>query len=149
LSSTSRYADLPEDEGSIIYLGTVRRRRGERQSPDAYYLLALALGAAIAWTSWLVILFHLPPTKLVSYCAFFLPLALALAASSSLGAYFLEGGGSSEPRLSSSCRHGTLFAVALIINLVAMAAHAWNPIVGIASVVVSFFADVLLRPRSA
>jgi len=146
-AKTLRHA-LPAEEGSIIYLGDIRRRH-ERQAPDTHYLLALALGAALAWGSWLVIVFYLPPARLLTYLAFFIPLGVALAATGALVAYVLERGGGPLPHLADVCRHGILCAVVVVANLAVLAGHKWNPIVGVVTLALALIVDFVIHRRSA
>src|SRR5947199_6858072 len=106
---TERHEHDPS--GRIIYLGDVRRRRGsKRQSPDHHYLATLALIALVGWAAWTIVLFNLSPSKLLTYLAFFVPLAIALTASATLVAYAVEYQRQDYASLKSAGRRGVLFS---------------------------------------
>ncbi len=127
----------PHDNGSgrIIYLGEVRRKRSSRrrQAPDRHYLFTLGLIALAGWGAWLAVLFTLPPSRLLTYVAFFAPMAVALTATASLGAYAVEWRRGLYPSLRACVRRGFLFALLVIANLAVLAAHRWTVLFGAAS----------------
>lgn len=121
-----------KDSARIIYMGDVRRRRGkQRQAPDKHYLGAVGLVALSAWSIWVTVLFSLEPARLLTYLAFFLPLAVALAATGTLAAYWMEWKMGGMPSLRISYRRGALFALALTANLALAAGHKWSPVTAI------------------
>jgi hypothetical protein len=125
------------DGGStrIIYMGDVRRRRGkQRQAPDRQYLGAIALVALSAWSIWITVLFSLEPARFLTYVAFFLPLAVALAASGTLIAYAVDWRSGNRPSLGAAARRGLLFASLAVANLSFQAAHRWSPLIGVITI---------------
>lgn len=137
-----------DDSGRIIYLGDVRKRRGTRQvAPDQHYLLVVALAAAAGWAMWLAVLLSLQPSKLLTFVAFFLPLALALAATGTLVTYALDWRRGLSPSLARSARRGSLLASLIVLNMAFQAAHRWTPLLGIISVAVVVLSDFLLGGR--
>jgi membrane protease YdiL (CAAX protease family) len=144
---TERHEHDPS--GRIIYLGDVRRRRGsKRLSPDNHYLAALALMALVGWTTWAIVLFNLSPSKLLTYLAFFAPLAIALTATATLVAYVVEHRRQDYASLRSAGRRGFSFAVAVVVNLAFLAAQHWSVFVAVLSVLVPVAADVLASRRA-
>lgn len=138
-----------DSSGRIIYLGDVRRRRGsKRQSPDTHYLAAFALVAAAGWAAWAIVLFNLSPSRLLSYIAFMAPLAVALAATASLAAYFVEHQRDGYASLRAAARRGALFAIVIVVNLTCLGAHRWSVVVLALSVVVIVGLDVVAARRS-
>lgn len=124
------------ESAQIIYMGDVRRRRGKtRQAPDRQYLGAIALVAASAWSVWITVLFSLAPARLLTYVAFFAPLYVALAASGTLIAYWLEWKQGRVASLRTSVRRGALFAVVAVGNLAFLAGHRWSPVIGFVTIV--------------
>lgn len=143
---TERHEHDPS--GRIIYLGDVRRRRGsKRQSPDHHYLAAVALVALVGWAAWAIVLFNLSPSKLLTYLAFFAPLAIALAATATLAAYALEHYRQDYASLRSAGRRGFSFAVVVVVNLAFLAAHRWSVFVAALTVLVALAGDVLAGRR--
>lgn len=121
----------PEHEtGRIIYLGDVRRRRAvKRLTPDLHYIAALALVGAASWAVWLTVIFSLPPARLLTYLAFFIPLALAVICTAAVVSYAAEWRMGRLPDLKTPIRRGALFSAVLIANLAFQAAHHWSLIV--------------------
>jgi hypothetical protein len=137
-----------DSSGRIIYLGDVRRRRGSRrQSPDNHYLAALALIALVGWAAWAIVLFNLSPSKLLTYLAFFVPLAVALTASATLAAYLVEYQRQKYASLRSAGRRGASFAAVVVVNLAFLAAHRWSVIVAALTILAAVAADVLASRR--
>jgi hypothetical protein len=138
------------DSGRIIYLGDVRRRRSSkgRQAPDRHYLLVLALAAIAAWGVWLVVLFTLPPARLLTYLAFFVPLSVAVGCTGTLVAYGLEWRLGYFPSLGTCLRRGFLAAVAVVLNLAFLAAHRWILPIGAVSIAAAVFTDLAAALRN-
>ena len=135
--------------GRIIYLGDVRRRRTSRRlAPDRHYLGAVALVALAGWAVWLTVLFTLSPAKLLTYVAFFLPLAVALAATGTLLAYGVDLRTARFPSLQRASRRGVLMAAAIVANLGFVAAHGWTPIAAVVSVALAVGIDLIASRRS-
>lgn len=143
---TERHEHDPS--GRIIYLGDVRRRRGsKRQSPDHHYLAAVALAAVAGWAVWGTVVFTLPPSKLLTYLAFFVPLAVAITSTATLVAYGLEHQRTHYASLLSAGRRGALFGAILVVNLAFLAAHRWTVFLGALTVVAAIATDVVAARR--
>ncbi|HZU12781.1 MAG TPA: hypothetical protein VFB58_08080 [Chloroflexota bacterium] len=143
--------DRDRDEaGRIIYLGDVRRRKTSRRrlSPDRHYLAALAVVALAAWALWALVVLTLPPARLLTYLAFFLPFGLALASTGALVAYAAERRFGTAPSLSGSVRRGILLGAFAVLNGATLAAHLWSPVVLLGGAVVAAAADTVLSRRS-
>ncbi|HEX6506716.1 MAG TPA: hypothetical protein VF221_03700 [Chloroflexota bacterium] len=137
-----------DGSGRIIYLGDVRRRRGSRrQSPDRHYLAALAVIALAAWAAWAIVLLTLPPSKLLTYLAFFAPLSLAVGATGALAAYLVAFRRTGDDSLVAAVRRGVLLAAVVVVNLACLAAHHWSVYVGVLSAVAAVFLDVFATRR--
>ena len=144
---TERHEHDPS--GRIIYLGDVRRRRGpKRQSPDHHYLAVVALAALAGWAAWVIVLFTLPPSKLLTYLAFFIPLAIATASTATLLAYALEQRRTHYASLTGAGRRGASFAAVVILNLAFLAAHRWTVVIAALSVLVAIAVDIVASRRS-
>lgn len=144
---TERHEHDPS--GRIIYLGDVRRRKGsQRQSPDRHYLAAIGLAALAAWAIWAVVLFSLAPSKLLTYIAFLAPLAIALAATGTLGAYAFEHRRHQYATLRPAFRRGFSLSGVTIINLSFLAAHHWSVIVFAVSALAAVIAEVVALRRN-
>lgn len=143
--------DGDRDEGGrIIYLGDVRRRRARgRLAPDRHYLAVLALVALAAWALWLVVLLTLPPARLLTYLAFFLPLGIALSVTGALVSYAADWRFGALPSLRRALRRGLLLAGVVILNGALLAAHLWSPLLLIGSAVVASAADTVMARRAA
>jgi hypothetical protein len=119
--------DPYDDSGRIISLGDVRRRRTSRsRAPDRQYLAATAIIGGFAWLGWLLVLFTVQPTKLLTYIAFFAPLWLAVTSTGALGAYGIDWRRGALPSLRVCARRGALISSAIILNLAFLAAHRWS-----------------------
>jgi hypothetical protein len=120
-----------DDAARIIYLGEVRRRRAsrQRQQPDHHYLAALGLVAATSWAVWLTVVFSLPPARLLTYLAFFVPLGLAIGATSAIGLHLADTRAGRVPGLRQSIRRGYLIAGVIVANLAFLAAGRWSVLV--------------------
>lgn len=137
-----------DPSGRIIYLGDVRRRRGSRrQSPDRHYLAALALVGLAGWAAWAIVLFNLSPSKLLTYVAFFAPLAIALSATSTLAAYLVEHRQPEYASLRRAGRRGFSFAAAIVVNLAFLAAHRWSIFVAALTVLAILAVDIVASRR--
>ena len=137
------------EAGRIISLGDVRRRRaGRSRAPDGPYLAALALSAVGAWACWLVVLLAIPPSRLLTYVAFFAPLWIAITATGALASYGVTWKRGSFPSLRSCVRHGSLAASLVVLNLAVAAAHRWSVVIGFASLAAATAAEVLVSRRS-
>ena len=135
--------------GRIIYIGDVRRRRAaRRRAPDRYYLTAFALVALGAWAIWLAVVLSLSPARLLTYLAFFAPLAAALTATGAIVAYGLEWRFAGAPGLRRSTVQGGLLAALVIVNLALLAAHHWVLPVGTATLVAAVVVGIILESRS-
>jgi hypothetical protein len=144
---TERHEHDPS--GRIIYLGDVRRRRGtKRQSPDHHYLAAVALAALVGWVVWCAVLLTLPPSKLLTYMAFFIPLAVAVASTATLVAYGLEQRRAHYATLRSAGRRGASFAAVVIVNLACLAAHRWTVLLAALTIVAVIALDIVAARRS-
>lgn len=140
----------PKDESPdrIIYLGDVRRRRARRKrSPDLHYLVVLALIALAAWLVWGVVLLNVAPSKLLSYLAFLVPLAVAAAATGSLVAYWAEWRAGYLPDLVAATRRGALAAAVAVFNLAVLATHRWTIVVGGISLLLALGTELALSRR--
>ncbi len=143
---TERHEHDPS--GRIIYLGDVRRRRGtKRQSPDHHYLATVALAALAGWAVWGVVVFTLAPSKLLTYLAFFLPLAVALTSTATLVAYGLEHRRTHYASLTGAGRRGVSFGAVAIVNLAFLAAHRWTVFLAAVTVVAAIAIDVVAARR--
>jgi hypothetical protein len=133
-----------EDSGRIIYLGDVRRRRTSRrrQAPDHHYILVIGLIAIAAWGVWLTVFLTLPPARLLTYLAFFTPLAVAVLCTATVIAYGIDWQRGYFPSLQECLRRGTLSAGVVVLNLVAMAAHKWSLPVALISIVAAILTDI-------
>src|SRR5947209_7242504 len=110
-----------DDLGRIIYLGDVRRRRRTTSARlhDHQYLVAVTLVALVGWALFLTVALTVPPSKLLTYVAFFLPLWIGLSGTAYL---FFTG-----MDLGTSVRRGCLLASFTVVNLAALAGHHWSP----------------------
>ncbi|HEY8684837.1 MAG TPA: hypothetical protein VIO57_04450 [Chloroflexota bacterium] len=143
---TERHEHDPS--GRIIYLGDVRRRRGsKRQSPDRHYLAAVALAALAGWAVWGIVLLTLAPSKLLTYLAFFIPLAVAASATATLVAYGLEQRRTHYASLRTAGRRGASIAAVVVLNLAFLAAHRWTVFLAALSVVAAVAVDVIAARR--
>jgi hypothetical protein len=143
---TERHEHDPS--GRIIYLGDVRRRRGpKRQSPDRHYLAVVGLAALAGWAVWGIVLLTLPPSKLLTYLAFFVPLAVALAATATLAAYGIEQRQTHYAGLRGAGRRGASFAAVVIVNLAFLAAHSWTVFLAALCVVAAIALDIVASRR--
>ena len=146
---TLQHDDTGEETDRIIYLGDVRRRRARhRRGPDRHYLGALSLVAALAWAGWLAVLFTLPPARLLTFTAFFLPLWLALTATGSIAAYAVEWRRGTLPGLRACTAHGIALATFIVLNLALQAAHRWTLLFAAISLLAAVAADLVLVWRS-
>lgn len=137
------------DVGRIVHLGEVRRRRQHSRYPSSqrYYLAVLLFVAAGAWTVWSIVLFSLPPFRLLTYLAFLAPLWVALASTGAAGWYGVERHMERFPRLSSCLRRGSLGATAVVLNLAFLAGNQWSPVVGIVLTASAVLAEIGLSHR--
>lgn len=143
---------LPEDDsGRIIYLGDVRKRAAtsRRQSPDHHYLVVFLLVAVVAWGIWLAVVVALPPTRLLTYLAFFVPLSVALAATGAVGAYALDRRLGKFSGLVTSARRGAEFSVAVVANLALLSAHHWTLIVPLVTVILAAGTELVIARRES
>ena len=117
-----------EDPGRIIYLGDVRRRRRAESTRlhDYQYIIAVVPVALVAWALFLTVALTVPPSKLLTYVAFFLPLWIALWATGCLAFYLGETLFIGPSDLGDSVRRGCLLALFAVVNLAALAAHHWS-----------------------
>lgn len=116
-----------DDTDRIIYIGDVRRRRqGKRRAPDRHYLAAVAAVGVAAWAIWAVVLLTLAPARLLTYLAFFVPLGVALAATTALAIYGVEWRSGRISSLRASIRRGILVALLIVVNLALQASHHWS-----------------------
>jgi hypothetical protein len=138
-----------DDTDRIIYIGDVRRRRqGKRRAPDRHYLAAVAAVSVAAWAIWVVVLLTLAPSRLLTYLAFFVPLGLALAATSALAIYGAEWRSGRLPSLTDSIRRGILVALLIVANLALQASHHWSiPGAGI-SILAAIVAEAVAERRA-
>jgi 4-amino-4-deoxy-L-arabinose transferase-like glycosyltransferase len=144
---TERHEHDPS--GRIIYLGDVRRRRGsKRQSPDHHYLAAVALAALVGWTVWGVVVFTLSPSKLLTYLAFFIPLAVAVTSTATLVAYGLEHRRTHFASLTTAGRRGVLVGAVVVINLAFLAAHRWTVLLPAITIVAAIAIDLIAVRRA-
>jgi hypothetical protein len=120
-----------DDSARIIYLGDVRRRKTARQrkQPDHHYLAALGLIALVSWAIWLDVVFSLHPARLLSYLAFFVPFAAAIATTSAIALHIGETRAGRFPGLRQSVRRGVLIAGVVVANMAFLAAGRWSVLV--------------------
>lgn len=138
-----------DESGRIIYLGDVRRRRAARnRAPDRHYLAGLLLVAAIGWLAWAMVLFTVPPSRLLTYVAFFSPFAVAVAATGAMVSYAIEWRIGFAPSLGVAIRRGVLSAAVLTANLGLAAAHAWKPTIIVISLVAAVCVDIGVSRRA-
>lgn len=139
-----------DDTDRIIYIGDVRRRRqGKRRAPDRHYLAAVAGIAVAGWAVWAIVLLTLAPARLLTYLAFFAPLAVALAATSALAIYAAEWRSGRLPSLRASIRRGTLVALLIVASLALQASHHWSvPGAGI-SILAALAVEAIAERRAA
>jgi hypothetical protein len=136
------------DPGSIIYLGDVRKRRGSpKRAPDRQYVAVLGFVAMVGWASWLLVATNLAPARLLTYIAFFTPLAIALFSTTTLTSYVLAWRAGRSPSLRACARRGVLSSVLVIANLALLAGHRWNVLAGVVTLAVVVVADVMLARR--
>ncbi len=139
-----------DDTDRIIYIGDVRRRRqGKRRAPDQHYLAVLAVIAIAAWGAWGTVLLTLAPARLLTYLAFFAPLGVALAATSSLVVYAAEWRSGRIPSLRATVRRGILVALVIIVNLALEASHHWSVPWGGFSVLGAIAIEAVAEQRAA
>ena len=137
------------DPDSIIYLGDVRkRRRASRRAPNRHYVAALVLAAIAGWAMWILIATKLAPARLLTYLAFFAPLAIAVFATAAVVSYAVDARRAGAASLRAAVRRGLIAAALVILNFVLLAAHKWSLPVGVATVVAAVVADIALRPRA-
>jgi hypothetical protein len=138
------------DDGRIIYLGDVRRRRTSRgrQQPVGHYLAALGLIALASWAVWLTVVFTLEPARLLTYVAFLLPLACALTTTAGIVLYLTELRIGRVPSLGAELRRGLLFALIIVMNLAFMAGHRWSVLVFGLSVLLALAVEGLANRRN-
>ncbi len=130
--------------GRIIYLGDVRRRKlSRRQAPDSDYLGATALLALAGWAVWAAVVFNVAPSKLLTYLAFFAPLAVALTATGTIVASLLERRRHSFVSWRVAFRRGAGFAAVVILNGAFLAAHRWSVVLIAVSVLAVIVADMV------
>jgi hypothetical protein len=138
------------DSGRIIYLGDVRKKRRQgsgRQAPDRYYIAALALLAAMSWGAWMTVLTSSAPAKLLTYVAFLLPLALALASTGTIVFYGIDWRRGLYPSLRVCGRRAVLAAAVVVINLACLGAHFWLIPVGAVTIAAAVLAEIAFSNR--
>jgi hypothetical protein len=142
--------DSRAEDGRIIYLGDVRRRRLKRRhSPDRHYVAVLAVLAGASWLIWATVVLSLAPARLLTYLAFFGPLGVALAATGALLAYAIESKLGWYPSLLVCGRRGVLFAALVVINLALLAGRAWSPLICLCAVGAAGVVELALDRRAA
>jgi hypothetical protein len=135
--------------GRIIYIGDVRKRRGgQRQTPDRYYLAALALIGAMGWAAWLTVVMSLAPSRLLSYVAFFAPLAVALSATATIVLYAIDWWRGRLPTLRTCLRRAVLIAAVIEVNLAFLGARLWLAGVAAISIAAAVLLEVALSVRN-
>ena len=145
----------PHDQSSddsparIIYLGDVRRRRNPRRAtPDRHYLASIAMVAIIMWLVWVMVLFTIQPSRLLSYLAFFIPLSLALADTSvPRGCISSSGGVGTCPICAAACFGERSASAVASINLGFQAAHLWSVVIIGATVAGAVVVDMVAAQR--
>lgn len=136
------------ESGRIIYIGDVRKRRGIRgQAPDRYYLWAIALVAAMSWGAWLTVVMSLAPSRFLSYVAFFVPLAVALAATWTVSLYAIVWWRGGRPSVAVSARRAVLITAAIEINLGFLGARMWLLPIAVGSIAAVVLIEVAIRTR--
>lgn len=88
-----------------------------------------------------------PPVRLLTYLAFFIPLWGALSATSSSVAYLLMRGRHSSFSLPTCVRSGTLASSLLVINLAVVAAQRWSIVWAALSVLAFLIFDVVVERK--
>lgn len=137
-----------EETGRIISLGDVRRRRaGRPRAPDKQYLAALVFAAIFSWLAWLTVVLTIPPARLLTYIAFFVPFWTAVTTSGMLLAYGIDWRRGAIPSLRTGARRGALVSSVLSLNLAFAAAHKWSLLVPLTSVGVAVVCDYLADHR--
>jgi hypothetical protein len=138
-----------QNAGRIIYIGDVRkRRRGQRQTPDRYYLTILALVAAMGWAAWLTVVMSVAPSRLLSYVAFFTPLAVALVATGTVGLYAIDWWRGALPSLQTSLRRAVLVTAVIEVNLAFLGGRHWLAGVVAVSVAAAVLIEVAFSVRN-
>lgn len=142
------YRQAQGESARIIHLGEVRRRKGrDRQAPDRYYLAAIVAVGILAWLLWGAVLLTLAPSRLLTYVAFFAPLAVAVAATGSVVAFLAERHLGYIPRLGVALRRGVLAAAVGVVNLAALAAHKWLLVIGGVTLIGAVVVDIAVERR--
>jgi hypothetical protein len=95
----------------------------------------------MGWAAWLTVVMSLAPSRLVSYVAFFAPLAVALGASCTIALYAIDWWRGAVPSLITCLRRAVLITAVIEVNLAFLGARLW--LVGIAAI--SIAAAVLLE----
>jgi hypothetical protein len=93
----------------------------------------------------MIVVFTVPPARLLTYLAFFAPLWIALASSSAIGAYAIVWRLGNVPDLPSCSRRGALLATFSVANLGLLATHHWSPLILVLSAVALGLSDLGLR----
>jgi hypothetical protein len=137
------------ETGQIIYIGDVRRRRGPRkQTPDRYFLAAIGLVAAMGWGAWITVLMSLPPSRLLSYLAFFIPLAVALTGTGTIAIYTFQWWRGAIGDLWTSARQAFLATAVVEVNLGFLGARLWLIAIAAASIAAAVMIEVTMWSRS-
>jgi hypothetical protein len=100
------------------------------QAYDPRRFAALILVGAISLAVWFAVVVSLAPARLLTYIAFFAPLAVAITCLCAAGIYRLVGG-DGRPRLrllGSSMRRGFLLSCAVVANMGFVAGRRWSPL---------------------
>jgi hypothetical protein len=97
---------------------------------DPHRPAALILAGGAALLVWLAVVIAIPPHRLLTYLAFFVPFWVFVASSTAAGLYWFasESQESSRLALKNAVRRGAIVASLLVANLALLAAHRWQPV---------------------
>jgi hypothetical protein len=116
---------------------------------NALYILIVL--APLAWTGLLLFTRYIPPGTLLTFCAFFLLLGLALISTLAPLAYFIGLRFLSSRLYRATMRHalrqGSLLTLSIILNLILLALHSWNVVTAIVIFVAAIIIEVVSLAR--
>jgi len=91
-------------------------------------LVALLVCGAIAFVVWIGVVWTVPPQRLLTYLAFFVPMFAFSACFLAALLYWLSSrrDNASPSTLGQSVREGGIMAVVLVVNLAFVSGHRWS-----------------------
>jgi hypothetical protein len=103
-------------------------RTEEAAGFEARRLAALVLLGTLALLVWLAVVLAVPPHRLLTYLAFFVPFWIFVAAFTAAGLYWFSAGRwvGGPSALRNSVRRGAIAASVVVANLALTAAHKWQ-----------------------